>query len=317
MNTKKLILFTYILITALLLAGCGGNPATGDATATPAGDVPLATEKPSEQEIPQPAGATDAPTATPGADEMDPFEFITVSFEGISPKGKLKMQVDSSRPETAFIEYEASRIGVLAEGDEITVTAKLTVEDQKFTDRFGKVLSPTTRVYKVTGLQSYIQQLSDVGAELMAQMQAQAEDVIASEVATWKNGRLRGTEYLGCYMLTAKDGYKTDNRNMIKFIYKISATAVYESFSQDVDYYYGVTFYNMLETAGHQNQTVNLTYYDKNYTYNGVAVDTGYTYYGLKLNVYFQGYPTLDALYAGSVARSVNKYNVESTVADR
>ena len=83
---------------------------------------------------------------------FDPFDSVTVSFNGLDSYGTADITVDYSKPETQYLRYTTDQDYELHNGDAVTVRAELTCDPDFFASKFGKMMKNTEKEYKVSGL---------------------------------------------------------------------------------------------------------------------------------------------------------------------
>ena len=261
------------------------------------------------------ADITDTVKDLTEATPYDPFEKISVSFTDTAPNGRIQIDNTSNDYGLSFIPDKSEG---LSNGDTVTVSVKAYYDNDvvKYClENYGALITETEKEYTVEGLASYLQSSSEISEDTLKKMQKQCEDIITGNAATWSAGTLLGAEYLGCYYLTPKGSSST--KNECTLVYRIDAHVNYEDkFETDTSYYYGVTFYNIMELAD-GTQSVDLSRYDKRAQYNGHLVGTGIMSWGSEVKVRFEGYATLDTMFNEIVTKKVENWNYENTVEDK
>ncbi len=253
------------------------------------------------------------------AEAFDPFEGYNVSFTGTAPDGRIS--IEDNRPSgNPRLNIELSQTDGLKNGDVITATAGMYGEDvtKYCVENYGKIPTATEREYTVDGLPTYVQETAGIKEETLQKMQKQVEDILAAEANGWNAASYLGSEYLGCYFLTPKPGAYANRHNIVTLVYRVDAHVNYEDgkFEADTSYYYGVTFYDIMDLPDGV-QDVNVSSYDKKFQYHGHQVDTGFTWWGSPEMVSFNGYGSLDSMFSELVTSNVENWNYENTVEDK
>ena len=85
---------------------------------------------------------------------FDPFDYVTVSFDGYDTLGEVNVELDKSREEmqSLSVDKTAMKSGELSNGDKVEVTLKTSLSTGDWTAKYGNILSTTSKSYKVTGL---------------------------------------------------------------------------------------------------------------------------------------------------------------------
>lgn len=84
-------------------------------------------------------------------EQFDPFEHLTVSFQGVGPNASVIITPDYKVEEMNGISFVADKPTGLTEGDVITIVANLQGGKDGFLSKYGKELSVTTQQYTVEG----------------------------------------------------------------------------------------------------------------------------------------------------------------------
>lgn len=151
---------------------------------------------------------------------FDAFANLEVEFSGVAPNGSANLNYTGS--ELSYYDFDADKVSGLSNGDVITVTIDESMIPS-CAERLGKVPESNEKQYTVTGLQSYLTNLSEITDEDLAVMQQQASDVYNASVAKeWsESSHLENFTYLGDYLLTAKNADTWGTRNYLYLVYKV------------------------------------------------------------------------------------------------
>ena len=248
------------------------------------------------------------------AQKFDPFEFVNVVFDGISPNGSVKIDEKSEIP-VKGISFTVDKTDKLSNGDKIKITFG---SDSCTDDCFiqGYVPEATEKEYTVEGLASYIQKIDEVPKDAFDKMDAHAQDVMKAHVAeSWSDSEgLKEMKLIGNYMLTPKDSSLSTNvNNSLYFIYKMTAKDVLKPDDPNAtfDYYYYSVFSNIVILA---DGTCS-------FDLSGMKHAEGSSAFGIKSGevvtrdrYYYWGYEDLDSMFNKLITANIDKYSYESTV---
>ena len=106
-------------------------------------------------------------------EKFDPFENISVVYNGFAPKGTATIKAEG---EDNAIFYEADKSTGLSNGDKITVTASSKYDMNQYAQLFGKVFSSTEKEFTVEGLASYASSIDEIPEDAKNKMLSQASD---------------------------------------------------------------------------------------------------------------------------------------------
>lgn len=239
--------------------------------------------------------------------EYDPFEKLGISYEGMAPHGKVK--INKSDIEYYWLKYTVTPSEGLTNGDKVKVTIEYNDEVQQHCKKEGIKIVSTEKEYNVEGLSKYVDDFSEIPDEQLSKMKNQAEDTLKSYVAAnWvETESLKAANFLGCYLLSAKGdvGYG-EAKNYLYLIYQIDVSNSEGEFS----YYYYTRFDSMYIT-GEGDFVVDLLKYSVpkgggSYHLYGEAFKHG--------KYYYLGYENLDLLFNACVTTKLEKYTYISNV---
>ena len=140
--------------------------------------------------------------------KVDPFRYITVSFSGTSGSGEAEIIVQPEPDgdvDPQSISYSLDKHYFLFEGDTVTVTAY----SSEYT------LSPLTKTYKVTGLDTYLTDINSI-SEKAVEMIHNKSDMTADMAVSGPGTSVKVKSLKPCAMFLATDGKK----NTLYDIYK-------------------------------------------------------------------------------------------------
>lgn len=254
--------------------------------------------------------------------DFDPFEYIEVSFSGIAPDGQLLINISNDIPIAAT--FDADRLRGLRNGDTVTITAGAGNLEQ-FALTKGYKLVKTTQEYTVDGLSYYADELGQIPEELMEAMNKQAEDMLTayySERPVVKS--VKGTELLGHWLLSEKEGFSPDIHNSVYCVYKVTLNiSGYEVKHKDkgiintTQTYYNFVQFNDIKIMADGSGAVDLNGCEITKATNN-KVNTGYyhpdSWTDWLTGAEVRGYEDIDSMFSDCVSSNIGKYNYESTV---
>ncbi|MBR3825640.1 MAG: hypothetical protein IKJ39_10655 [Lachnospiraceae bacterium] len=234
---------------------------------------------------------------------FNPFDYVTVEIEGVSPKGYASLVVDSSPEEMQYITFIADKLNDLSNGDVIVLKANMLRTEEDFALKFDSIPSPLTMEYQVKDLPSYAKSVSEIDEATLTAMKQQAEEIYK---AHWLNveGNMDGLNelnYIGNYYLSKKEGERFTDENHIYMVYKVDCSW------DGVNYphYVYVKFSNItVDEAG--KGIVDMSQYE--------LVNDKWWPTGDIGGIYYYGYGTLDELYNAFDAALVERYTFENNI---
>lgn len=239
--------------------------------------------------------------------KFNPFDYVEVSFTGISPNGDIEIIQDYEQSEMQYIKLTADKNSGLKAGDSVKIIAEVSGSVDTFVEKFGEVLGETEKTYEVEKLASYVVDVNDISSEVMEKMTKQGEDIFKSSVAKdWDEPEnLKNISYIGNYFLTAKSDIEIGTKNYIYLVYKISA--VNPEPEQEITFYYYVCFKDIVnETDG----TISVDLNDYSAPTSG--------WFGteqFQIGIYtYAGFENLDTLYNDCVVSKVENYEYTSNI---
>lgn len=251
-------------------------------------------------------------------DLFDPFEYITVEFSGTAPNGYADVKKDNNKEMMNYLNFSISNNSGLSNGDKITITMKMNLSESDFAEKFGCLPSANEKEYEINGLPGYIKSSAEIPEDTMAKMKKQTEDIIMGTTSNWaKESKLVSTEYVGNYFISPK-GSSYGYYNRIYLVYKVNATVTKEikgtASSQDVSYYYGVAFNNLMTVPQDGSVFVDVTQYDKIQNSFRKTLEFIGPNGSVSDSFYFYGYETLDEIYNIAVIKNIENYNYEENI---
>ena len=243
-------------------------------------------------------------------EEFDPFEYLTVNFEGYAPNGEAILSA-SDLP-VSGIKFTADKTEGLSNGDVVKVTfGDADCEELCFEQ--GYVPTATENEYTVEGLTSYIQNIDDVTEDAFNKMDSHAQDVLKAHVADkWvnKNG-LKKIELIGNYLLTPKDpSIYTSLHDKLYFVYKVTAKDETKPDDDKAEFsYYYYSSYSEITLLPDGTCSFDLGSIE---TPIGSWFTSGADF--KRGDLIYYGYEDLDSLFNNLITANIDSYNYESTV---
>lgn len=232
---------------------------------------------------------------------LDPFAYLTIETEGVSPHGVINLYPDYKKSEIQYITYSPSKTTELTNGETITITASTQGSIDSFVKLFGTILEPTEIDYVVEGLDSYVMSASQIEEDVLTNLVTKGNDVFISYTETgWVKGyEIESVDYVGNYFLCLKDGFSGDNN----YIYMVYHITFIEIDGLEYDFYYYVRFRNLI--LDHDGACiVDLSDYEKTtntYHYNDDKYSTN-------------GFGTLDSLFDTIIQPMIERYSCEFNI---
>lgn len=249
-------------------------------------------------------------------EEFDPFENISVVYEGFAPEGTAKIKAES---EDNAIFYEVNKSTGLSNGDKITVTASSKYNMNQYAQLFGKVFSSAEKEFTVEGLASYASSIDEIPEDAKNKMLSQASDSIKADCASWKEGNsLKSSEFIGYYFLKNKEGFEEEPYNELYCVYKNTANmkgllrngdGKTEVTGEEVYY----TFYRYSDIVIMPDGTCSVDLSSGKITDNRIESDYGYWNW-FAVFYTFDGYKDLDSMFNDCITKKSDKYDYETTV---
>ncbi len=250
------------------------------------------------------------------AEEFDPFEHLTISYDGIAPNAKAVLS--AKELPVSGMSFTCDTKDHLSNGDTITVKFGEADCEQKCFDQ-GYKPTATEKTYTVEGVSSYVQKLEDIPEDAMKKMDEHAQDTFKAYVASkWADSEtFKKMELIGNYMLTPKDSsISTLTSNNVYFIYKMTAENMPnkdsdESTKQEFTYYYYTGYKNIvILDDGTCSFDLNTIEKPEGSAFFGTPSGEAFTVG----NYYYKGYKDLDSMFNKLVTANIDKYKYESTV---
>ena len=236
---------------------------------------------------------------------IDPFDYIEINYEGISPELTAHVQFKSDAPEelTSAVYINNTYFYDLKSGDEFTVEIQSWYDsDEQLAEYYGIAISEWSKTYTAAADQEYITQLSQISDDALYRIKSVAEEQIKS-IADAEYGEditMTDHAYIGLYLMTPKneDQYYTQ-KNYLYVLYRIDVSS---KNGGKASYYYYLGFENLIINTSDGSIS-----FDENY-YNtpSSTIRAG--------DIYLSGYDSLDTFRKSAIEYNSDSYNYETNV---
>lgn len=243
------------------------------------------------------------------ANLFDPFDDLTVTYEGFAPYGRLVIR--NARSGAVTVNFEADRTDGLSNGDAVVIKATAGGDLTSYCLDRGYIPTETEKTFTVSGLASYAASLDEIPADSYDKMNAHALDTFHANVAKdWGDGEsLKNIALIGNYFLTPKDAsLSADKGNIVYFIYKVTAENV--DSEGEFDYYYYSRFDDILLL---EDGTCSFDLSAMSYPKTGWFAEEQF-YVGSRYH--YGGYQDIDTLFNKLVTSKIDRYAYVSTVSE-
>ncbi|WP_019680276.1 hypothetical protein [Ruminococcus flavefaciens] len=158
------------------------------------------------------------------AKKFDPFDYLSVSYDGVGPNGSIVL--DSDKLPVDYISFYADPSYGLSNGDKVKITFGYS-EDSTKEECFSQGYMPEKfeKEYTVEGLQQYVKKISEIEKKSYDKMDKYAQDRFMDDVKeNWQNKKLKDIELLGVNLyIPEKDEYSM--KNALCYVYKVTTTS--------------------------------------------------------------------------------------------
>ena len=251
-----------------------------------------------------------------GLDEVgtfNPFDYVNVSFSGISPYGSVTITPDYDRTEMQYVNFTVDKNNGLKNGETVVVSASISGNAASFVERYGCTLGKTEETYTVEGLSGYIADIEDVPTELFNKMDKQLNDSFnaykANNLIPEASASLK---LVGNYLCTLKDGMTESPNNFMYYVYQVSYS---DSVLSDYTYYWYGYFEDIILLAD-GTCTVDLSSYTVSESYRFFGECSGdylalYTPEDAYGELYVAGFADLESLFNQQIVTKIENYEYE------
>ena len=170
-------------------------------------------------------------------EKFDPFEDLTISFEGTEPNGKASIK-EGTYADDITIDNTQN----LSNGDTIKVSLERPDDISYYIDKYKKAPSSVSKQYKVEGLNTYVKSIDDI--KNFEELKKTAVNKIKANAITDKSTeKLVDAKYIGNVIFTQKDQTGIyDANNKIALCYKVTVNNKYEKYKKNNTYYTYILF---------------------------------------------------------------------------
>lgn len=234
---------------------------------------------------------------------FNPFDYVSVSFSGISPNGSVTITPDYDQPEIQYVSFFADKNSGLKTGDPVVVSASISGSIDSFVERFGCVLGKTEETYTVDALSRYIANIEDVPEEMYDKMNKQLQDTYYAD--TCGPDVSVSIKLVGNYLCTMKEGMTGSPNNYLYYVYQASYSDGERGISDFTYYWYG--YFNNIMILADGTCTVDLSDYtvsEASYFWGSTSGD----YLRINDDYYTAGFADLDSFFNKHIVSKIDKY---------
>lgn len=237
---------------------------------------------------------------------VDLFENIDIGYQGIAPNITATINNANAENYLGVKGYTLDKKENLNIGDTITLSADY---DESILSQAGYIAEADSKEFVVPEMDRYVMNISEIPEDMIQKMNKQFEDAIKAQVANaWtEKDSLASANYVGCYLLTAKEGMSVLDKNIFYSIYKVDVANSENEFS----YYTYCSFKNIVHL---KDGTCSVDYTD-------YSMPKGAGFFGsvsgeafMKGKYYYLGYEELDSLFNNCVTKNLEQYEYETEI---
>ena len=196
--------------------------------------------------------------------EVDPFEGVTVTFEGTSPS----VYADIEKPDTEEY-YDVLYFSTkgddyyFAKGDTVTVVAETYYDEAYIAKNYGVKFTQTEKDYVVENVDAYIESMDEIKDTALDAMKTATETAVTSYFDYYDTYLTSSDmKYEGLYFLKATDE-ESWNPNKTYIVYSATVASKDKEFKKQT-VYFTICFEDILLKAdGSQTIETNLDYIDR------------------------------------------------------
>lgn len=224
--------------------------------------------------------------------KFDPFEDVKVTFGGISPYAYAEFSYTGKELDEEDFDYD--EMYELKEGD--TVVVALNGDLEYFIEKCGKLPSVSYKEYKVTGLDRYVTNISDIDEDAMDKAKKNSKEIVDEYIEGFSSDiMVDKVTYVGNYLHTYNSNGVCTYSNLglvYKITSRVQASSDYDAVK--VTQFYDVNFGNVVSKAdgsceiAYEDYSTPYEYFEKKAYYGDYSFD--YNYYN------FYGFETVDEL---------------------
>lgn len=199
-----------------------------------------------------------------GLDEyesIDPFEYVSVKFEGMSPNGKASLEAKKVNDKIGTLKYEFDNDRDLSTGD--TVTLRCTNDVDLMKDN-GYTFVADEKTYTVDSLDEYISSPDELDDEVLARMKNEELKALRKYIKSktdYSNEYCIGygsePEYIGAVVMKAKNMRDSFTKNRVIIVYSVDWTPAVEGAFEPFTSYCPFAFGDVIK---YRNGTIDYDY---------------------------------------------------------
>lgn len=237
------------------------------------------------------------------AETFDPFDGITVNFDGIAPHGYAYFDGTPVAAAAENLNYIADKEDNLSNDDVVTISIDMGDTDPAIycAEHYGVIPSPLSKTFTVSGLNSYISDISEISQDDLKEMKEVAKDLyFDSNLSTLNEGEaLSENTYIGQYFIHQKNPLDSHDLNNISYL--IYETKIHNQFTNENGSYDNInTVYWFVAYKNLLLDTNNKIIFDPNDCIkprSHVTFDSGLNRnWWYRVTWRYEGYESLDAL---------------------
>lgn len=232
--------------------------------------------------------------------EINPFENLVLTFEGINGEGKVKFSGGLD-----YISYEAEKKDKLSNGEKIAVMVKYTgngnLEDYLVSTqgvRFSKLIEE----YEVLGLSEYVTSLEQIPEDFLAGLDKKANEITMLNTSVIKEGvKIDNYKLVSNIFLNKKNGVDAPANNYLFIVFSYDVT---KPDNKKTTIYFASSYSELMQTGSRftTGEAEPVPYF-KSINLHPKNSD----------NFYVSGYRSYDALKDHCIKSLEDKYDVSET----
>ena len=155
--------------------------------------------------------------------EINPFEYVDVTFEGVTPEGTVKYNASAVNSQLGTLNYEFDRFQRLSNGE--TVTLKCVTDEDRLLG-MGYKLTENSKTYNVDSLDEYISDPANLDATVLGRMKKDAEEEINGHLSILRENNMSFTDlkYEGAFAVTQNNMDDWGLDHYIVLVYSTTAS---------------------------------------------------------------------------------------------
>lgn len=243
--------------------------------------------------------------------EFDPFEYIEVSFSGMSGDGTVTVDISDACP-LDDVRYTVDGSSYyLSNGDEVTIVASTYSNGdlEEYCEDNDYILVSDTATYTVEGLDRYVAAIEELTPEMLTELQTQASDSINAFYDLDDGESITGVNYIGLYFLKNKtDG--SYYQNYVYLIYQVT----FSTPAGDMTLYTYVRFEDIIYLADGSNEIYDILDTDMPSSWDSEVGIGEYSWGSYEYE--HAGYADVGALYNDEIRPELEDYTITNNIPD-